>query len=263
MAVADLAPDAIGALLTTSRYGRSLDVRDRTRSTNDDARAAAEAGAPDGHVVVADAQEAGRGAHGHIWSSPAGTDLYVSIVDRPAIPVRQLPQITLAVGLGVADCVRAFTGRPALLKWPNDVLVHDGRAERKCAGILVETTSVAAQLGAVVIGIGLDVNRAQFDGELAQTATSLSRLCGREFERGAVLARLLRDVETWVDRLVSVGVPPIVAALSERLAWRGEQVVCADVSGELLGVDASGALRIATSSGVRTLAAGTLRRARL
>ena len=261
MAAADLALDAIGALLTTSRYGRSLDVRDLTRSTNDDARAAAEAGAPDGHVVVADAQEAGRGAHGHAWSSPAGTDLYVSIVDRPAIPVRQLPQITLAVGLGVADCVRAFADRPALLKWPNDVLVHDGCAERKCAGILVETTSVAAQLGAVVIGIGLDVNRAQFDGELAQTATSLARLCGRELDRAAVLARLLRDVETWVDRLVHVGGAPIVAALAERLAWCGEQVVCGDVSGALLGVDASGALRIATSSGVRTLAAGSLRRA--
>lgn len=261
MALADLAPEAIAALLTTARYGRSLDVRERTRSTNDDARAAAESGAPDGHVVVADAQDSGRGAHGHSWSSPAGTDLYLSIVDRPAIPVRQLPQITLAVGLGVADCVQALTARPALLKWPNDVLVHDGHAERKCAGILVETTSLAAQLGAVVIGIGLDVNRAQFDGELAHIATSLARLCGRPLDRGAVLARLLHEVETWVDRLVRVGGAPIVAALTERLTWRGEQVVCGDVSGELLGVDASGALRIATSSGVRTLASGSLRRA--
>ncbi len=263
MAVDDLARESIARLLATQRYGRSLDLRARTGSTNDDARAAAEGGAPDGHVVLADAQDTGRGALGHAWSSPAGTDLYLSIVDRPAVPPRVLPQITLAVGLGVADCVQGFTQRPTLVKWPNDVLVSaaDGAAPRKCAGILVETTSSGAQLGAVVIGIGLDVNRAAFEGDLAETATSLAQVCGRTLDRAEVLARLLLEVERWVDRLVHAGGAPIVAALTERLAWRGERVVCGDVRGDLLGVDAGGALRLATTSGVRTLAAGSLRRA--
>lgn len=263
MAPDDLSPLSIAGQLTTRRYGRSLDVRARTQSTNDDARQAAEAGAPDGHVVVADMQAAGRGALGHAWSSPTGTDLYLSIVDRPAIPTHALPQVTLAVGLGVADCVERLTERRAQVKWPNDILVSDNSNSqaRKCAGILVETTSVGAQLGAVVMGIGLNVNRATFEGELAETATSLAVLCGREFERAAVLARLLLAVETWVDRLVYAGAAPVVAALAERLAWRGERVVCGEVTGELLGLDETGALRLATSAGVRTLSAGRLRRA--
>jgi BirA family biotin operon repressor/biotin-[acetyl-CoA-carboxylase] ligase len=257
----DLTPAAITARLATQRYGRSLDVRARTGSTNDDARAAAEGGAPDGHVVLANTQDAGRGALGHTWSSPAGTDLYLSVVDRPAIPTLALPQVTLAVGLGVAECVEEFAGRRALVKWPNDVLAADAAQARarKCAGILVETTSVGAQLGALVIGVGLDVNRAVFEGELGETATSLHLLCGRTFERAEVLARLLLLVETWVDRLVCAGGAPVVAALDERLAWRGARVVCGEVSGELLGLDASGALRVATGGGVRTLRAGSLR----
>ncbi len=258
---ADLDPIAIAARLTTHRYGRSLDVRARTRSTNDDARAAADAGAPDGHVVVADAQDAGRGAHGHTWSSPGGTDLYLSIVDRPALPPHVLPQVTLAVGVGVAECVEALTDRPARVKWPNDVLVGPPGDERKCAGVLVETSSVGTQLGAVIIGIGLDVNRPVFPDDLATVATSLARCRGHALPRDEVLARLLRSVELWVDRLVRAGGAPIVAALGQRLAWRGERVRCGDVVGDLVGVDAGGALRIATASGVRTLSAGRLRRA--
>ena len=267
MAIDDLSRVAIAALLTTRRYGRSLDVRARTQSTNDDARLAADAGVEDGHVVLADAQDAGRGAQGNAWSSPAGTDLYLSIVDRPAIPVRDLAQITLAVGLGVASCVEALTQERAFVKWPNDVLVAtrargDGRPAiaRKCAGILVETSSTGARLAPIVIGIGLDVNRTQFEGELRETATSLAEVCGNTLERAAVLARLLLEVETWVDRLVQVGSAPIVAALSERLAWRGERVVCGEVAGQLLGVDAGGALRIATDAGVRVVSSGQLRR---
>jgi BirA family biotin operon repressor/biotin-[acetyl-CoA-carboxylase] ligase len=258
---ADLDPIAIAARLTTHRYGHSLDVRARTRSTNDDARLAADAGAPDGHVVVADAQDAGRGAHGHTWSSPGGTDLYLSIVDRPAVPPQVLPQLTLAVGVGVAECVAALTEQPTHVKWPNDVLVGPPRDARKCAGVLVETSSVGMQLGAAIIGIGLDVNRQEFNEDLADVATSLARVRGHALARDAVLARLLREVEIWVDRLVRAGSAPIVAARGQRLAWRGERVRCGDVVGELVGVDAGGALRIATSAGVRTLSAGRLRRA--
>ena len=80
MVPADLAPERVLSLLATKRYGRSLEVLARTGSTNDDARAATSA--PDGHVIVADAQDAGRGSRGRSWSSPPGSDLYFSVVAR-------------------------------------------------------------------------------------------------------------------------------------------------------------------------------------
>jgi BirA family biotin operon repressor/biotin-[acetyl-CoA-carboxylase] ligase len=217
-------------------------------STNDDARL----GTVDGHVVVADAQDAGRGAHGRTWDSPAGTDLYLSILSLSLLPPSDLPLVTLACGLGVKECAQEFVSSspsaPPIqvgVKWPNDVLV-DGK---KCAGILVETSSMGSQVGPLVIGIGLDVNRQRFAPELAESATSLSLLLGRELDREAVLASLLLHVEQWIDRLVAEGAAPIVAALSACLAWRGERVVCGDVSGTLRDIGARGALVVERDDG--------------
>ena len=95
------------SLLATRLYGRSLEVLAETGSTNDDARAAAERCVARGHVVVADAQRSGRGARGAVWSSPPGTDLYLSIVERLELAPREVATLTLAVGLGVR-----FTSSP-------------------------------------------------------------------------------------------------------------------------------------------------------
>jgi len=152
--------EGLASRLTTRVYGRSLEVLAETGSTNDDARTAAERGAPRGHVIVADAQRSGRGARGAVWSSPPGTDLYLSIVERLELAPRDVATLTLAVGLGVRDACATLLGAhgaaPAVtVKWPNDVRVGD----RKCAGVLVESSSMGEQLGPIVIGIGLDVNR--------------------------------------------------------------------------------------------------------
>ncbi|UJR81196.1 biotin--[acetyl-CoA-carboxylase] ligase [Sandaracinus amylolyticus] len=258
----DLDPERIRSLLTTRAYGRSLDVRESTASTNDDAREAARAGAARGHVVVADAQSRGRGAHGRVWSSPSGTDLYLSIVERVTLSPERVAPLTLAVGLGVADAVRALA--PALeprVKWPNDVWI--GR--RKTAGVLVEASSIGARMDAIVIGVGLGVNRLAWHEELASSATSvlhasreLDAVCA-ELDRASALATLLGAIEAWVDRFVAEGPAPVVRALEERLALRGERVRCDDVEGVLVGVESSGALRLETSSGPRSMISGTLR----
>lgn len=262
-----LDPARIAALLSTERYGRALDVRAETGSTNDDARAAADHGAARGHVVVADAQRRGRGSHGRVWSSPAGTDLYLSIVERVALPPPSIPVLTLAVGLGVARTVEALVpGRAVRVKWPNDVWI-DGR---KCAGILVESSSTGGSIDAFVVGIGLGVNRTRWPSELEGTATSLraarAAAAGRAAEdeppldREAVLARLLGEVEAAVATLATRGPAPIVEGVRARLALVGEAVRVGHVHGTLLGLAASGALRVEVAPGlVRELVAGTLR----
>jgi BirA family biotin operon repressor/biotin-[acetyl-CoA-carboxylase] ligase len=249
-------------LLRTRVYGRSLVVKDETGSTNDDAREAAERGVPRGHVVVADAQQKGRGARGRGWSSPPGTDLYVSIVERLDIPSEWLAAVTLAVGLGVAEAVEELVpGLAAQVKWPNDVWI--GR--RKVAGILVEASSLAGRVDALVIGIGLNVNRTEFEGELAETASSLlleARRARPDVEplgRERALAVVLERVERRVEDDATQGPSSVIAALEPRLALRGERVRCETLEGVLLGLAPTGGARIETEHGVCTAVAGTLR----
>lgn len=252
----------IGALLETRTYGRSLDVRGVTGSTNDDAREAAAAGAPRGHVVVADAQEAGRGSRGRTWSSPGGVDLYLSIVERVAVRPEDAPVITLAVGLGVTDAIAAVA--PALasrvrVKWPNDAWID----RRKTAGILVESSSLGERMAPVIVGVGVGVNRLSWPAELVGQATSLREASGGAvvpaFDRALVLAGLLLAIERAVDALSAEGVAATLARLAGRLALVGEDVLVDDVPGRLIGLDPRGALRLATAGGERTMVSGTLR----
>lgn len=254
----DLSAGRVAEALRARRYGRSLEVLAETGSTNDDARAALERGAPDGHVIVADRQLAGRGARGRAWSSPGGTDLYFSIVARVPVELPRLAPLTLAVGLGVAEAASALAPLSRVeVKWPNDVWI-DGR---KAAGVLVEASARGATLEGVVIGVGVGVNRERFEGELEETATSLRRATGEPFDRASVLARVLESIEGEVDRFAAHGPAVIVPRVEARLALRGERVTCDEVEGLLLGLAPTGALRLDTGEGVRELVAGTLRRA--
>jgi BirA family biotin operon repressor/biotin-[acetyl-CoA-carboxylase] ligase len=252
----DLSVELVREALKTSRYGRSLELKESTASTNDDARAAASAGAPDGHVVLADTQTRGRGAHGRTWVSPPGKDLYLSIVAHVPVALEHLPCLTLAVGLGVADTVDPYfpPGLRAQVKWPNDVWLD----RKKCAGILVEGASQGERALPVVIGIGLNVNRHEFPEGLDAPPASLAMFVG-ETPRVEVLADLLLNVETWVDRFVSLGAGPVVESLNTRLALHGEPVHCDDVTGVVEAVQPSGALLLRTESGPREMFAGTLR----
>jgi BirA family biotin operon repressor/biotin-[acetyl-CoA-carboxylase] ligase len=256
MQVSDLSPASVSQALRTARYGRSLRVLAETDSTNDDARADAEAGASGGHLVLADRQRRGRGSQGRAWSSPAGTDLYFSIVERARLEPSRLPPLTLAVGVGVAEAVEALVrrGGRTRVKWPNDVWLDD----RKCAGILVEAAAAPGEKQTAIIGIGLNVNRLSWPEEIRQTATSLCQATGVVFDRATVLARTLQAVEQWVDGFVADGPRPVVAALRERLALRGRRVSCGAVSGILLDVADSGAAVIETDAGPQEVIFGTL-----
>ncbi len=251
-----LDPARIAAQLTSARFGRSLELKAVTASTNDDARQAASVGAPDGHVVVADAQTRGRGSRGREWSSPPGTDLYVSLVARLPVPAARLPPLTLAVGLAVAETIDAFlAGVQAQVKWPNDVWVR----RRKLAGVLVEGSSLGEQLEPLVIGVGINVNRRSFPSELRAEASSLALELGDACDRNLVLARLLERLEVWVDRFAAEGSATVASALNERLALRGESAHCGDELGVVERVTASGALLLATAHGPRECVSGPLR----
>ncbi|GLY68398.1 biotin--[acetyl-CoA-carboxylase] ligase [Amycolatopsis taiwanensis] len=131
----------------------ALDVVRSTGSTNADLRKAADEGADDRTVLIAEEQTAGVGRRARSWSSPAGSGIYLSVLLRPhEVPFAEYGSLAVVAGLAVTD-LTAELGVDAVMKWPNDVLAGEDRA--KCAGILAE--AVAGDEGAVVLGIGLNV----------------------------------------------------------------------------------------------------------
>ena len=121
-----------------------------TGSTNADALAAARAGAPEGLVIMADHQTAGRGRLGRSWEDEPGDSLIVSVLLRPPLAPTQLHRLTQAVALAAKDACSSVGGFRPDLKWPNDLVV----GERKLAGILAESIVEDGRVGAVVVGMG-------------------------------------------------------------------------------------------------------------
>lgn len=214
-------------------------------STNDEAARLARAGAKHGTLVIAERQSSGRGRDGRAWQSPPG-GLYMSAVLRLPIPVADVPPLTLAIGIGLCEAVRT-TGAPAVLKWPNDVLVHD----RKLAGVLVEAQSQGNRLEAVIIGIGVNIH-GELPEPVAESGITLAEAAGTSIERPAFIERMLAHVERWIDQYVSVGIAPIVPAWQERMAVG--LTARATVDGEsrigaVAGLDEDGALLLRDEAG--------------
>ncbi len=160
--------------------------RGEVASTQVEARALAEAGAPHGTTVVADAQTQGRGRLGRRWAASPGENLLLSIILRPPVPVREAPLLTLGAAAGVA------TALDLLVKWPNDLVDTDGH---KLGGFLAELETAGDRVAYVILGLGLNVNQFDFPG--LPNATSLRRLRGGPQDREAVLDDVLRAILAW------------------------------------------------------------------
>jgi BirA family biotin operon repressor/biotin-[acetyl-CoA-carboxylase] ligase len=152
--------------------------------------------APEGALVAADEQTAGRGRLGRRWLAPAGTSLLCSLQLRPAVASEQLPELTGVAARACAEAIAALTGLETGLKFPNDVLV----GERKLAGVLAE-----AREERVVLGIGVNVNvpAEQLPQEVDRAATSVLVETGRELDRAELLAELLEQLERRYDDWLS------------------------------------------------------------
>ena len=144
------------------------------------------------------------------------------------------------------------------VKWPNDIWVGG----RKCAGILVESRVVGAQLEAIILGVGLNVNRAEWPAELDGLATSLRlEQAGHEaFDRAEVFAAVLSHIERWVTRFVRDGAPSLLSALRPHLALVGAPVRWEDGRGIFEGIDEDGAALARTDAGVVALHAARIER---
>lgn len=175
------------------RIGNEIVVVEEAASTNDLAWEAAGRGAPEGFVVFAERQTAGRGQYGRRWESAPYQGLWLSVLLRPAITLRESPHLTSLLAEAVAATIAQETGCAATIKPPNDIYVTG----RKVAGILVEGRTDKSGAYVAVAGIGINVNQNvdDFPEELKTTAASLAMAAGRRIDRAELAVALLRNLE--------------------------------------------------------------------
>ncbi len=259
-------PALSAALTRDSALWRSLEVVPEIGSTNAALAAAATDGEPEGAVLVAEHQVAGRGRLDRVWTSPPRAGLTVSFLLRPDVPAARRGWLPLLAGVALAEAVGEVTGVRASLKWPNDLLALDGR---KLAGILAESHGSPTHPTAVVVGVGLNVSTTA--AELPETGTSLGRITGGTVDRAPVLLAFLRAVERRYRGWTAALGDPVASGLAQDyLGW--SSTVGADITvtlpdgstleGTATAVDWDGRLVVATRGGQVQLASGDVRHVR-
>lgn len=171
---------------------REIMMFDRVDSTNRIALEMASQGLPGGIVILAEAQEKGKGRLGREWFSPEGMNLYFSLLLRPYQPARDFPLYSLATSVALIEAIQRTTGLAVQIKWPNDVVLED----KKLAGILLESEVRGDQSPSLVVGVGVNVNigLTDFPPELQKTATSLRIALGRPVDRADLLIELFNQL---------------------------------------------------------------------
>jgi BirA family transcriptional regulator, biotin operon repressor / biotin---[acetyl-CoA-carboxylase] ligase len=201
-----LTPDMVRQRLKGSLFGKRIYHFFKVDSTNRVALELGHAGEPEGAVVLAEEQTAGRGRAGHTWHSERATGIYVTVLLRPRLTPVQAPLLTIMAGLSAHAAIHLQTGASVDLKWPNDLMVGG----KKVAGILTEMHAEPSQVRFVIAGMGINVNQERFPAELNGIATSLRAETGRPQSRLELLVRLLREFESGYNRFLAEGAASLI-----------------------------------------------------
>ncbi|GAB2926688.1 biotin--[acetyl-CoA-carboxylase] ligase [Micromonospora polyrhachis] len=266
------------ALVTPYGPWNRLELRAETGSTNEDVATAARTGEPEGLVIVAERQTAGRGRRGRVWQSPARAGLATSVLLRPGeadahhgwepAPPSRYGWLPLLAGVALVEAVSQLTELEAALKWPNDLLIGGA----KCGGILAEALPAAdpGQPPAIVLGIGLNVTlRAD---ELPSNPTGLPatslRLAGAPVtDRDPLLRALLRALAAWYGRWRAVdgdaeacGLRDVYLDSCDTISRQVRVLLPTgvDLIGEATSVDPDGQLVVRSADGEHRVAAGDI-----
>ncbi len=265
-----LGKESIQKYLDTTWAGSEIIYKDVTESTNTDACELAAQGAGHGTLVVADRQDRGRGSRGRTWETPAGSNIAMSLIIRPTAPADRISQLTLVMGLSVAEGVElalsetedsSFAGKvsetKAMIKWPNDVVIGG----RKICGILTELhMNPDNTIRDVVIGVGINVNMAEFPEQIRDIAGSLLTQTGKRVDRSLVVARCIERFEENYGRFQEgYDMSLLKDEYEKRLINKGEKVRVLDpkegYEGTALGITNMGELMIDAGE-IRIVGAG-------
>jgi BirA family biotin operon repressor/biotin-[acetyl-CoA-carboxylase] ligase len=193
------------------------------------------AGEPEGAVILAEEQSAGRGRAGRSWHSERAAGIYVTLLLRPKISPMQAPLLTMMAGLSAHAAIQAQTGLRLDLKWPNDLMLNG----KKLGGILTEMHADTSLVRFVIVGIGINVNQEKFPGELSAIATSLRAETGKNQSRQELLARLLREFESDYNRFLRDGAASVTEHFTEASSYAvGKKVRVTNGAESFTGVTA-------------------------
>jgi BirA family transcriptional regulator, biotin operon repressor / biotin---[acetyl-CoA-carboxylase] ligase len=227
------------------RFGSPLYEFGEVDSTQTIAATLAAEGAPEGTLVLAEHQRAGRGRRGRSWHDRPGDNLLFSLVLRPQLAAADGPRLALVAAVALAEAVERHTGLRPGIKWPNDVIL----SEKKCAGVLAEATTDGAAVRRVILGIGVNVNQCEFPDDLARHATSLALELGTPIDRRALLGDVLPALERWYTLHAARGFAPVRDEWCRRSVTIGRAVAVDAVRGIAAGLDVDGALLVREATG--------------
>lgn len=243
-------PSTVEPFLTTRRVGRFFETLAQTDSTNREIKARADS-LPDGAVIWADRQTAGRGRQGRSWNSDAGSALQFSVLWKPLhMSASTGALVTQVAGAALA---RALDFCPLLgIKWPNDLMAGG----KKLCGILAEMMTDGEEVAWICIGVGLNVNQLVFPADLPH-AGSLALATGRSWARGPLLARLLNNLERELEVFEARGPKAALDLCREKSTLLGHQITCEGGGGLAVGLDDAGRLLVRDCEGnIRALLSG-------
>lgn len=253
-----LLPQEIQNGLQTKCLGHAIKYFTDTVSTNNEAKILAANGAPEGMLVVSEAQNAGRGRLSRGWYSPSYKGIWFSVILRPAFLPQEAPKCTLMAAVAIVMAIKKCCGIDVGIKWPNDILYKG----KKLVGILTEMSAEMDQINHIVIGTGINVNlsREDFPEELQEIATSLSMINGREIDRLPLLQTCLLEMENLYTVVNKQGFSSVLELWKKNSVTLGQQVrvigIKESFSGEAVDIDSDGALLVRTGNEIQRVLAG-------
>ena len=252
-----LIPEELAALVRTGTIGLRIVHREEVDSTNDLAKELAQEGAPEGTVVIAEIQTAGRGRLERSWASPRG-GIWLSVILRPPLAPVGATRFTILAAVAVAKAIETLDITPEI-KWPNDILIEG----RKVCGILLELSAQADRIEHLIIGFGINANITKDDipVKARERATSLAEVLRREIPRAPFVATLFSALEREYRRLLDGDWEGVLSDWILRCNMVNKHIVLDThrgiEEGVFAGVDDFGAIRLRNADGeVKTYAAG-------
>lgn len=241
-------PEILKQRLAGKFIGHELHYYEEIGSTNDEAFRLGSAGALEGTALIANSQSAGKGRMQRVWHSPAGSNIYTSIILRPQIEPAKAPQISILAGITVAGVLNVYCPDKVKLKWPNDVLING----KKVCGILSQMKTSVNKVDFIVLGMGINVNINfnQLPEEISNLATSLAIETGREISRLELIISLYENLAKWYKQLLQNGFGQIKEKWLNLTPMIGQtvQVIFREeaVSGKAIDLDEDGSLTLLT-----------------
>ncbi|MCA1063160.1 biotin--[acetyl-CoA-carboxylase] ligase [Rossellomorea sp. AcN35-11] len=238
--------------LQTKTLGRVIRYEESVESTQRIAHVLAGEGAPEGTLVIADEQTAGRGRLMREWHSSKGTGIWMSLILKPLLPPQKAPQFTLITAVAVVQAIEETTDLHPEIKWPNDILI-DGK---KVTGILTELQAESDKINSIIIGIGMNVNHTKehFPDELQSIATSLSIEQGNLLSRSDIVQKVLERIESLYSIYMNEGFTPIKLLWESYAISIGKNIrartINGTIEGRALGITEEGVLKIEDSTGM-------------